>query len=148
MNNISGFGVRARLVASATFPSGITITEFADDTDPLDVPQTQIADKAMGLNGTLVTWNKAAPLPITIAVIPGSEADKNLAVLAEANRVGQGKQSAGDIITLTVIYPDGSQNTYVQGVITDAPLGTAIASAGRKKSKSYVFAFENKNGAN
>lgn len=145
--DISGFGASVVVVASNTFPAGLPITQFADDSDPVDMPSIQIADKAMGLNGDLLTWSKANPLPLTISVVPGSEDDVALGIIAEANRVGQGKTSAADIITLTVAYPDGSFITFSQGKITDAPFGKSIASAGRMKSKTYVFTFQNKVGS-
>lgn len=146
MTDISGFNTRVTIRASNTFPSGFTVTEFADDADPVDVPSQQIADKAMGLNGTLVSWAKANPIMATLNVIPDSEDDRNLAVLAEANRVGRGKSSAQDIITMTIVYPDGGTRTLSNGIITDAPLSTSIASAGRRKSKAYAFAFEGVSG--
>lgn len=145
MQDISGFGLQVRLIASVTFPAGISITQFADDADPLDLPSIQISDKAMGLNGDLLTWSKATAIPATVAVVPGSEDDQNLSVLAEANRVGKGKNSARDIITLTVIYPDGRTLTLTQGKITDSMFGNSVASAGRLKSKPYIFTFENMN---
>lgn len=144
MNNISGFGLKIQLVASVTFPAGITLTQFADDADPFDVPSQQIADKAMGLNGDIVTWAKANPIPVNLAMVPSGDDDRNLAVLLEANRVGKGKQGARDVITMTGIYPDGSTVTFSNGVITDGMLASAVASAGRLKSKTYAFSFENK----
>lgn len=144
VNDISGFGSQVNLIASVTFPAGFSVTQFADDTDPFDQPSVQIADKAMGLNGDLLTWSTANPLPLTLAVVPGSDDDRNLSVLAEANRVGKGKNSARDIITLVAIFPDGKTETFVSGKITDAMLGKSIASAGRQKSKVYMFSFENK----
>lgn len=146
MTDISGFNTRVTIRASNTFPSGFTVTEFADDADPVDVPSQQIADKAMGLNGHLVSWAKANPIMATLNVIPDSEDDRNLAVLAEANRVGRGKSSAQDIITMTIVYPDGGTRTLSNGIITDAPLSTSVASAGRRKSKAYAFAFEGASG--
>lgn len=145
MNDISAFGSRVQLVASETFPSGISITQFADDSDPFDSPSMQIRDKAMGINGDLITWSKATPIPLTIAVVPNSEDDDNLAVLFEANRVGKGKQGARDIISVTVIYPDGRTVSFTEGAITDGMSANSLASAGRLKSKSYQFAFENLN---
>lgn len=143
MQDISGFGARVTVTASKTFPSGFALSQFADDTDPFDTPSIQIRDKAMGLNGDLITWSKAQPLPVTLAVVPGSDDDRNLAALYDANRVGRGKLSAADVITVTVAYPDGRTKTYQQGVITDGPSGMGIASAGRLKTSSYQFAFEN-----
>ena len=141
--DISGFGLRIALKASNTFPAGIVLTQFADDADPIDMPSQQITDKAMGLNGDMVGWSKANPIIATLSVIPGTDDDRNLAVLAEANRVGKGKQSARDIITLTIVYPDGRTATLTQGLITDAILAQTIAQAGRMKTKPYAFAFEN-----
>jgi hypothetical protein len=143
MQDISGFGAKVQVVASKTFPSGFPLSQFADDTDPFDTPSVQIADKAMGLNGDLITWSKANPLPVTLAVIPGSDDDRNLQALYDANRVGKGKTSARDVITVTVTYPDGKTATFGPGAITDGPAATGIASAGRKKTSAYQFAFEN-----
>lgn len=145
MNDISAFGLRVQLTASETFPSGISITQFADDSDPFDAPSMQIRDKAMGINGDLIAWSKANPLPVTLNVIPNSEDDNNLAVLFEANRVGRGKMGARDVIGITVIYPDGRTASFTQGVITDGAPANSVASAGRFKSRAYAFAFENVN---
>lgn len=142
MQDISGFGARVQIRADKTFPSGFVLTQFADDVDPFDVPSTQIADKAMGMNGDLISWAKATPTEITVAVIPGSEDDRNLQALYDANRVARGKSSAGDVITATVVYPDGRTLTLTPGRLTDGPAGVGVASAGRKKTSSYKFAFE------
>lgn len=141
-NDISAFGTRVRLVASSTFPAGITVTQFADDADGLDVPSQQVRDKAMGVNGDLLTWQKANPLLPTINVIPNSEDDINLGILLDANRAARNKTPVNDEITLTVVYPDGSSITYARGTITDGMPGQSVASSGRLKSKSYAFAFE------
>ena len=144
-NDISAFGLRVQLTASETFPSGISITQFADDADPFDTPSMQIRDKAMGINGDLITWSKANPIALTINVVPGSEDDQNLGVLFEANRVGKGKQGARDVVGITAIYPDGSTASFTQGTITDGQAGNSASSAGRLKTKAYQFAFENVN---
>jgi hypothetical protein len=143
MQDISAFGIRLQLVASVTFPAGITLTQFADDGDSLDVPQQQIADKAMGVNGDLIVWSKANPLNITINIIPGSEDDRNMSVLLEANRVARGKRGARDTITLTAIYPDETTQTWSPGRITDGIPGKALAASGRMKTKPYMLTFEN-----
>jgi hypothetical protein len=146
MADISGFGLSVTVNASATFPSGVKITQFADDGDSLDLPSIQISDKAMGLNGDLITFSKASPLLLTLNVIPDSDDDKNLSVLAESNRVGKGKKSARDVVTVTVAYPSGKIVTYTNGAITDAMIGNGVASSGRMKTKAYAFAFENVSG--
>jgi len=145
MNDISVFGLRVLLVASETFPFGIPISQFADDADPFDTPSIQIRDKAMGVNGDLITWSKSTPITLSLSVVPNSEDDLNLGVLFESNRVGKGKQGARDVVGVTAVYPDGSTVSLTQGVITDGQPATSPTSAGRLKSKTYQFAFENMN---
>jgi hypothetical protein len=107
----------------------------------------------MGLNGDLIVWSKANPIKATLDVIPNSFSDRNLAILLEANRVGKGKTSAKDIITMTLSYPPnpqfpiGSIVILTQGVITDGLPLNSVSSAGRLKSKSYAFSFEQRVGA-
>lgn len=146
--DISGQGLGINIQASNTFPGGFVISQFADDADPLDIADIQIAETAMGLNGDLISWNTANPIPMVTNVIPGSDDDINLGILAEANRVGRGKVSAKDKITANILYPDGRIITLTDGKITNAPTTDSVASAGRKKSKTYTFAFENKTGGN
>lgn len=145
MNDISAFGIRVQVVASETFPSGINLTQFADDADPFDSPSMQIRDKAMGINGDLVSWSKANPIIVNLNLVPNSDDDKNLGVLFEANRVGKGKQGARDVVSITAVYPDGRTASFTQGVITDGMPANSATSAGRLKSKNYSFAFENVN---
>jgi len=141
--NIGGFGLLVALIASSTYPATLTLDAFADDADPFDFPDIKVADIAMGLNGDLLTWSKAAPLMTNLAVIPESSDDTNLGVLLAANRVGKSKASAQDVITLIGKYPSGITITLSGGRITDGPLASSIASSGRMKSKVYKFAFQN-----
>lgn len=140
--DVSGFGLRVVIKASNTFPAGVTISQFADDGDPFDQPSMQIMDKAMGLNGDLLVWSKPAVFTPTLNVVPNSEDDRNLQVLLEANRVGRGKRSARDVISMTALYPDGSSINLTDGRITDGMPIQSVASAGRLKTKAYAFAFE------
>ena len=142
MADISVFGLEVVLRASVTFPAGFSITQFADDSDPVDFPSMQIGDKAMGVNGDLVSWTVAQPIVLTLSVIADSTDDKNLSILFEANRASKGKRISYDILTATVIYPDGSRKTLANGKITDGIPASSATSAGRKKSKTYTFAFE------
>jgi len=144
MLDISGYGLQVQIVATFTFPAGITVTQFADDADPFDIPSIKIAEQAMGLNGDLIAWAKAQPINITLAVVPNSDDDINLQILLEANRVGRGKLNVRDQITITGIFPDNSKITLVGGRITDGMPGNSVASAGRLKSKPYIFTFENR----
>ncbi len=146
MQNISGYGILVNILASKTFPVGLLINQFADDSDPLDVPSVQIGDSAMGLNGDLIVWSKANPIKVTVNVIPGSFSDINLGVLFEANRVGRGKIGARDIITMNIVYPAGNFVSLTNGFISDGIPFSKAQSSGRLGSKSYSFSFENRVG--
>jgi hypothetical protein len=140
--DITFFGTVVTIVASTTFPVGFQVTQFADDADPLDFAAVQIGDTAMGVNGDLIAWARAVSLPMVLNVIPGSQDDVNLSLLANLNRVGKGKASPYDLITATVIYPDGTQVTLTGGKLVSAPFGKSGSSNGRLKTRSYSFAFE------
>lgn len=144
--NISGFGLRVIVTASTTFPAGLPITQFADDTDPFDIPEIAIAETAMGLNGDMVIWAKATPIDVQLAVIPGGPDDINLQLLLEANRVAKGKRGARDQITLAAVYPDGTIKMMQQGAVISGVPGNGVSSAGRYKTKVYKFRFENQAG--
>ncbi len=149
MQNISGFGLTARVIASVTFPSGFNVTAFADDADPLDIPALTLADKAMGLNGDFVVWSQPHPIEIVLNVIPTSPEDINFNILADGVRylgddgISKGKSSARDVITIALTYPNGTVATLSEGIITSAIISQPVANSGRMKTKPYNFAFAN-----
>lgn len=142
MINISGFGLEARITASNTFPNGFLVTEWADDADPLDTGDVDLADTGMGLNGDLVVWARPQGIEVTLSVIPKSDSDLNLAVLADANRIAKDKPISRDVIGIVFTYPDGQVVTMSKGIIVSAPMLSQVASAGRLKTKTYKFRFE------
>lgn len=146
MSDISGTGLKIFIIATSSFPIGFEVSSFADDADPLGLESIQIADKAMGLNGDLISWGKASPIPMTLNVLPRSEDDTNLGILAELNRIGRGKTSSKDVITAIITYPDELPLTLTKGVITDFIPGNPVSGDGRLKTKPYIFSFENKVG--
>lgn len=143
MADISGFGIVVNIKASVTFPAGFQVSQFADDGDSINFDNIDIGDAAMGLNGDLITWSKPNPINVPLNVIPDGDDDKNLQVLFEANRAGKGKLPARDIITMTVVYPDGKSKTLTNGKLTNGAPSNSVTSAGRMKSKAYTFKFEN-----
>jgi len=147
MGDISAFGTSVILVASETFPTvGIEIDEFADDVDAIAFEPLQVGDHAMGLNGDLVTWSTPNAILMTIAVIPGGANDRNLSILAEANRVGKGKRAVLDTITGTKVAPGEEPVIYTNGKMIQATPSTGAQQGGRKGTKTFQFAFENKVG--
>lgn len=142
MENISGFGLTGRVTASKTFPNGFDVTKFADDSDPLDAPDLEIAETAFGLNGDMVTWSRPTGIEITIAVLPNSDEEANFAALVEANRVAKKKPGARDIVNIVLSYPNGSKAICSTGVSITGPVIQAVQSSGRMKTRQFKFRFE------
>jgi hypothetical protein len=143
MTDVTASGFTAIVKASKTFPNGLPLSFWADDTDPFDIPELVIAEAAMNLNGNLVTWTAPKPIPIKLALIPGSEDDVNMQILFDANRAALGKRIARDSIDIVVAYPDGATATFSAGIITTGMPGRSPTSGGRFKSQTYGFTFEN-----
>ena len=61
---------------------------------------------------------------VAVSVVPNSIDDNNLAILFEANRAGKGKAPVRDVITLTQILPNGSQQQFAPGKIVEGPPGS------------------------
>ena len=144
MKDVSGTGLSILVRASKTFPQGILCTAFADDTDPMDIPEITITESGMGLNGDLVTYSSPQAIPFSLSLIPGTEEEIAMSFLLEANRVAKGKKSANDVITMVINYPDGTKVVLNPGKITGGLPGKGVASDGRIKTPTYNFVFENK----
>lgn len=145
--DISGFGLIVTIKASNTYPIGIPLQDFADDSDPFDAPVMTIAEAAMGLNGDLVKWSKPTGIPVNLSFIPGSISDKAMAILFDQNRVAKGKTGSRDSITLIGIYPAGNIIRLTNGIVISGPPMPSVSSSGRIKSNTYGFMFEGKSGA-
>ena len=142
MIDTSIFGLSAQIIATNTFPNGFTVTEWADDADPLDSPDLEVADTAMGPNGDLVVWSRPMGIEISMNLIPTSPGDTNLDVLLVANRVAKGKMGSRDICSIVWTYPSGMLLTASSGKLISGPIVPNGSSAGRLKTRRYVFRFE------
>ena len=142
MQDVSASGSTIALFASKTFPASFLMTQFADDADPFDMAAVTVAETAMDINGNLITWSTPTPQEITINVLAGSEEDKNLSIILEANLAKRGRRPAGDVITLVKSYANGDVLTARNGKITQGTRGTGVSSAGRMKSKAFTLVFQ------
>ncbi len=143
MQNVSTFGLSASIIGSNTFPNGFIVTEWADDADPLDSPDLEIAQSGMGTNGDMVVWSRPEGIEIALAVIPWSLADQNLDALFNSNRVSKGKTSAQDVITIALAYPNGVKVNMSPGIALVGSVVPQAQSSGRVKTRNYKFRFEN-----
>lgn len=142
MINISGFGMKAQLVADSTFPSGFTISEWSDETDAVDVAHLTVAEAGYGPNGDMVWWSRVNGIDVTLNVIPDSDSEVNLTALVDANRAAKGKGSAKDSVSLVFTWPDGRIVTCEPGIVVVGDIAPSMANSGRMKTRSYQFKFE------
>ena len=141
--DISAMGIKATLIATPSYPTGITITHFADDGDSLALNDMTIMQSGMGVNGDMVVWRTAQPIPITMNVIPTSDECNDLENLFKLNMTQKNKVSSKDVITLMIEHPDGHTDVLTHGYITGGKPVQDYSANGRAKSRSFSFVFEN-----
>ena len=142
MHDVSASGVKVRVIARYTAPAGFEIKRFADDADPYDVEDVDIASSGITVNGELVIWTTPAGVRFNVSVLPGTDDDDNLARVWTANRVGANKVAIHDIITVIVTLPSGKTSMFTNGSMLSGPPATSASSDARLKTKTYGFVFE------
>ena len=116
----------------------LPISAFPKDTDPFDVPDTDIADMELGTNGDEITWNVQNPVESSCAVIPATDDHEILQRIYDANRSEKGKKSAKDKITVVRVLPNFETTTF-KGRIVGGPPTTSLASSGKIKTPVYKY---------
>ena len=139
MADVSHNGAIYTISASNTFNNvPLPMSAFPKDTDPFDVPTTDIGDLELGTNGDAITWTMQNPVESSIAVIPATDDHEILQTIYNANRTEKGSPSRNDVITLVRILPNG-ETTTMRGKITSGPATTSLASSGKIKTPVYGF---------
>jgi hypothetical protein len=141
MANTSHNGALYTIAASNTTGGiPIPITAFPKDTDPFDVPNTDIGDMEIGTNGDEIFWSVINPIESTCAIIPATDDHEIMQRIYDANRAEKGNSSAKDRITVVRVLPNG-ETTTMKGRITNGPATTSLASSGKIKTPTYSFKF-------
>lgn len=146
MINISGFGLKATIVAIQTFPMGFTIQQFSDDADPLEIQDDVPGNYEMLYDGSLFAFTQANPILVKVSVIPNTEDDTNLKILLGARRMANSLLPVSDVTSMVISYPDGGKAILSNGTILSGPPADSVKSEGRKRSNTYSFAFGNSTG--
>jgi len=141
MIDISGFGTGIVIVALQSFPTGFSLSKFADDVDPLTSREIEPIGFDMLFDGDIVTYDKAAPVEVTVSVIPGSDDDINLKILLQNKKSAFSILPLPDITTMVVTYPDGGRVILTKGNITKGPVVDSISANGRRNSNTFTFMF-------
>lgn len=141
MINISGFGASVYIVSTEAFPFGFSVTQFADDADPLIIEPLEAKAFEMLLDGSLYAYQKANPVKVTVNVIPGTEDDINLKQLVTANKGLPSFLPLPETVIMTLTYPSNGTTILSNGTILSGPVADSIHSGGRMKGNPYTFAF-------
>lgn len=142
MADISGFGLVMTITASTTYPAPVTLLNLAKDTDALAIADNVIGDAETGVNGEIISWSTNNPIEVTLSAIPDSLTDMALFNLWNANRPEFGKRGARDVITLTVIMPDGSTQNFKSGKMTSGTPSPGVSGEGKMKTPTFKILFQ------
>lgn len=141
MINISGFGLSVNIVALQTFPMGFTVKQFADEVDPISFEPMEPVGYKMLYDESLFQYNKAAPVIVTLGVLPQTTDDINLKLMLTSKKGTTSLIPFSDTTTMVVSYPDGGKVVLSEGTIVSGPVGDSVSANGRKSCNRYRFAF-------
>ncbi len=141
MIDVSGFGTGITIVALQSFPMGFSLSQFADDTDPIVFEEVETSDIELLYDGSLFAYDVASAVRMSVSVIPGSNDDINLKILLSARKGSSSIIPLPDTTTAVISYPDGGRVILSNGTITKGPLADSITQQGRRKANTYSFAF-------
>lgn len=141
MINISGFGLKATVVALQTFPMGFTLSQFADTSNPIEFEPMAPVGYEMLFDGDLFAFDKAAPVIVSCSVLPQTDDDINLKMMLTSKKGGVRWLPFSDVTTMVVTYPDGGRVVLSNGTIVSGPIGDTVLQTGRKACNTYKFAF-------
>lgn len=139
--NVSGFGAKCHIVSTATFPYGFALSKLADDIDPIVVEDLEIKKFEMLLDGSMLAYQTANPVLVSLSVIAGSVDDINLGVMLSASQIRGKLIKLPDTVLMTVSYPDDTISTFTRGAMLAGPPAKSVLVSGRYKTSTYKFAF-------
>ena|ERR1700739_2112698 len=141
MLDISGSGTSVTVVALQSFPMGFTLSQFADDIDPLAADNVEATGFEMLYDGSLFAFDKAAPIKLTIGVVAGGSDDINLKIMLQSRKSNVSLLPFPDVLSMVITYPDGGRIILSNGAMISGPLVDGLQSAGRKKGNAFTFVF-------
>lgn len=141
MIDVSGFGTGITVVALQSFPMGFTVSQFADDVDPIEAKEVAAVGYEMLFDGSPFFYDKASVVEVKVGVIPGSDDDINLKILLQVKKGTTSILPISDLTTMVVTYPDGGRVILSNGSIISGPFLDSIQASGRRKGNTYTFVF-------
>lgn len=139
-------------------PKGFTISEFAEDSDPISIPDLEVRKGGMNLNGKLISWASPNPVSVSFSIIPGSQSDLTLCAALRAAHIGGVGNNIGNAyvksltITVPLVSDENSDTsfagrkskswTFINGYISSGSPAQGSNGEGRASTKTYTFVFE------
>lgn len=127
---------------------GVTITDFMDDQNPIDIQDTDVCNIEWSCNGRMIRTIKPSAVIISVTVIPGSPSDEALRTIWKKSFINGGGadlNSANESLDCSIISQHAEIGTFTFYGGTCVSGAAAITSNGQGKmgGNTYTFAFEN-----
>ena len=131
--------------ASVTL-AGITVKNFMDDANPIEIPDTEVTSAGVNCNGVMIRNAKPNIITLSVTVIPGSDEDRRFYDLWKRYRVQNGINNAGQwetSLTGTIVTKGTRGRTYgfSGGTMISGPAGPTSNGEGKMQGRTYTFAF-------
>ena len=153
MIDISAVG--SKVIISPSSGSPITITEFSDEGTPFDAGDIDVSTNAKNLNGQMISSRTPAVYPVSVSVIPGSDADAMLQQLLQKASIMPGGitpisdlKIASIVLSIPAVDQSGAgavtsrSYRWTNGRIKSGPTGPSTSSEGRQSARTYTFEME------
>lgn len=141
MIDISAFGTGIMVLSTESFPQGFSLSQFADDEDPISVEACEVSGFEKLYDGSIFIFDKTSPVLLSVGIMPNTDDDINLKILLQSRKSSPNLLPLPDNTSMVVTYPDGGRVILSSGGILSGPLLDSITTAGRKKGNVYHFVF-------
>ena len=128
--------------------SGLIITQFMDDANPIDIQDVEVSTVGVNCNGSMIRNAKPNLIMISVTVIPNSRDDVELRKMWKQFRVqGSGNKDWSNSVSLTVNLGTQDAKTamkaysYTNGTMVSGPGGPVANAEGKMQGRTYTFAF-------
>lgn len=126
---------------------GVEITEFMDDSNPIDIQDTDTANIEWSCNGRMIRTIKPSAVILSITVIPGSVSDNRLKRIWKKSFCNGGSATIGEAdrslqCTISPDNPNVGSFTFGGGTPISGAAALTANGQGKMGGNTYTFAFE------
>jgi hypothetical protein len=125
---------------------GATITDFMDDSHPIDIQETDVSTIEWDCNGCMIRTVKPSAIIMSITVIPGSRSDDQLRTIWKKNLCSEGSIDLGYAnrslsCSISSGNPTVGSYTFTGGTCLSGAAGITSNGQGKMGGNTYTFAF-------